>query len=178
MSSFDAIAALLEKHKPKDRPQLPTADEIRLAVTKAAFKRKGKKVRMPAFVIANLRRFYAEGKSVREIAASVGRTPGAIFYLFKQHGVPVGKRGQRPVLYHRGVKYAFDGDHYFQTTKNRQGVSLHKVIWEEKHGSVPAGHRLVLCGGPHEVENVRCVPLAEFYRYMVARREAKRRAAA
>ena len=178
MSSFDGIAALLEKHRPPDRPRLPPADEIRLAATRAAFKRKSKRELTPKYVIANMARWKAEGRTVPEIGAMVGRCTSDIYYLFKQHGVLVTKRNQRPALFHNGVKYAFDGKHYFQTTKDRQGIALHKVIWEEKNGSVPAGHRLVLCGTPHEIENVRLMPLREFYRYMVAKREAKRRAMA
>ena len=176
MSSFDGIAALLEKHRPPDRPQLPPADQIRLAVTKAAFFRPGKKVRTPRYVIENLRREYERQPSLQATADYFGLSKSHVFYLLKRHKVKLRSKPSRPRRWHNGLEYAFDGQYWWRMTKNKQGQSLHKVIWEEKHGPVPAGHKLILCGSPEDVENVRLVPLSEYYRYIVGKRWAKRAA--
>jgi AraC-like DNA-binding protein len=171
MTSFASIQSLLERHAPAPKPRLPPADEIRLLATKQALHRPGKKTRTPRFVIDNLKREYDQQPSLEATGRVFGVCKSHVFYLFKRNGVARRSKVAQPRITHNGITYAFDGKSYYRrTTRGQQGVLLHKVIWEEHNGPVPADHRLILLGAPEDVTNVRCVPLSEYYRYIVSKR--------
>ncbi len=96
---------------------------------------------------------------------------------FKRWGLPVRTMNLRPRIVHNGLAYAFDGKrHYRQCGRGNQKIFLHRVIWEERHGPIPLGHRLVILGADwadFSDENVRCLSASEFSRWMWVRRAKK-----
>lgn len=180
MNDFAPILHLLEKYAPKPRPQLPPASEIRVAVVRQAFAgNKGKRPYADGIIkVAHAE--YMAGGSAKEAAAAFGMCRSNLTSLFRRRGL-LSKRNLQPRIVHNGIAYAFDGSRYYrQCGRGCQHVYLHKVLWIERHGAIPAGHRLVIVDGTRPADfsdaNVRLVTEAEYRQHVIGSRWAKYRA--
>lgn len=186
MSDCADILQLLDKHTPKnllDRPRLRVdAELIRRESIRAAFHRPGKNYRTPKYVLKALQEAYARLGSLEKTAREYKVCKSHVFYLFKKNRIPTKKRPQRSFIFYKGIKYVLASPHnyYYQTTKGKQGISLHKVIWQERHGPVPDDCRLIFVSKDYNDfsdANIRCVPKSEYYRHVIMCRYRKDKAA-
>ncbi len=180
MTDFSSIQALLEKHRPPDRPQLPPAAEIRVAVVRQAIVgNRGKRPHAEG-VIKVAHALYMSQSSQKAAAALVGCCRSNLTALFARHGLP-SKRKLQPRIVHNGVTYAFDGSRYYrQCGRGCQHIYLHKIMWAERHGSIPAGHRLIIVDGAKAADfsdaNVKLVTEAQYWQHVIGTRWARYRA--
>jgi hypothetical protein len=107
---------------------------------------------LPASDVAILAADYARLGSLEKVGAVHGRSRQSIYQIFKAHGVARNaRRDAKPTVEHGGRKFTLDDNGYYRETagrgraKARHGreVMLHRIIWEEHNGKIPAGHWVV-----------------------------------
>jgi hypothetical protein len=193
MSFASDTLAVLERHTPL-RPELPSREEIRraikdhplnfdpAAIRRAAWRpwfiRKGRSMQTPPHVKKALYDAYVKNGSVVATAKMFGLSSGAnIYRSFKRWGFAVKSMNLQPRITHNGITYAFDGKkHYRQCGRGKQGIFLHRVIWEEGHGPIPIGHRLIIIGPDwtdFSERNIKCLSASEFTKENWRRRKNK-----
>lgn len=136
-------------------------DAVRRAAVRAAFHLKRPRLGTPDYVLDALHREYQRQPSLRATAKRFGVTASHVAYLFKNYGYETRKKKLRPRLIHNGIIYTRDDRGYYrQTKRGTQGIALHRVIWEERRGPIPAGCRLIFLS-PDKTDfsdaNLRCV---------------------
>jgi hypothetical protein len=177
MSEYLAIEYLFEKHAPKPRPQLPTGDEIRLAIIKDGLARTRSKP-APDDVIRTLHREYQKLGGVRPVAKKYGLQRTSVRNMFKRAKLPVVQPNAQPTITRNGIKYSLnpDGQCWRRTTRGQQKHTLHRDIWEEKHGPIPPGMCVVARDGDNSqvrLENLFLLSKPDAMRYMCALRLKK-----
>lgn len=181
MSDFAAIQALLEKHAPPQRPQLSPAQDIRRAVTRAAFHTPARNKKHPAYVIQNLKREYDQQPNVYATGAIFGVTGSHVSKLLRANGIKTGRRKVQPTITHGGVVYHFDGKRYYVSHLTKPVQFLHKVVWIKRHGVIAPGMRLIFTGDSRtdfSDNNLRAVSEREYRQHVIGARWRKWRKAA
>lgn len=93
-------------------------------------------------------RRYQAGESLNDLARAYGYTnSNAVHSVFKTRGWKCRPRPRAPVVVvHKGIRYSPDKDGFLRRCKLVEGrhdyIVLHRVIWEEANGPIPAGHML------------------------------------
>lgn len=187
MGEVAELLAFLDKHTPPEllerKVEKFNPQEIRLAAVRASFGRAKGRRKTPKYVLDTLHDAYMKpGATLINTAEKFGTTRSNLFYLFKRHGRETKHKTMQPRIVHNGIVYAFDGRNYFrQTARGKQGIYLHTVLWEERHGPVPVDHWLIFLRKDYRDfsdENIKCVPRLEYYRHVHGRnRERKKKSA-
>lgn len=197
MNDKSEILALLDKHTPGAvlakiglspeqvraavRAQTPLSPEAvrrasARAVRKLAYGRGG----LPAAVVGQMHADYQRLGSCAKVAALYGRTRQAMFDIFKSHGCALHAKTFKSKLSYGGRDYTFDSGRtrhrYWRATRGDR-EPLHRRIWREAGGAIPAGYELAFRDGDganYALENLELVRKGT-----AARRRAreKRRAA-
>lgn len=129
--------------------------------------KRGKKPRQELGHIADL---YTQGKSLREIAAMVGKTHQSVSNILKVRGVqmrPCPAKGRRPkdqVIYYRGNRYTWSTKGYWRCTSMHDRHNLARRIWEENFGPIPSGYEVFYKDGDRyniDIYNLGCMSRSE-----------------
>ncbi|MEI8064587.1 MAG: HNH endonuclease signature motif containing protein [Verrucomicrobiota bacterium] len=105
---------------------------------------------------------YQSGLSLVEVAAKHDRTRQALFDIFKRRGLKLRAKKFNPQLVYRGRKYTLDSNDYYRDTIYRSGkytaeTFLHRRIWSDHNGPIPAGHTVCFKDGDRKnctIENL------------------------
>ncbi len=125
---------------------------------------------LPKDVIDEMYAQYQSGLSLAEVGKLNGRTRQSIYDILRRRGLKRReKQFKEPVIY-RGRKYTPSKGDYLRDTIFRNGKrgpaerQLHRVIWEEAHGPIPAGHQVMFKDGNKrnfDLSNLECLPARE-----------------
>lgn len=182
MSDHSSILALMAKYEPPPKPRLPPADDIRVAAAKQVLhKRNGRGWRVPAYAVKSMRVIYDKVGSLEATGRIFGVHKSDVGRLLRRNGMSVGPTEAHPTITHNGVKYRFNGSRYYvMCGRGNQNTQLHRVIWEERHGPIPAGHKLAfLTSNYHDMSdaNFRLMTKAEHHAFVINCRWRPRKAA-
>lgn len=145
-----------------------TPDQVRaaaLAIPKMSCGRCG----LPAAVVQQMYADYQELKSLAKVGKLYGRTRQSVWNLFDDHGLVMNPRTFQPAVKYKSRKYTPGKNGYLRDTLFRRGrktveVQLHRKMWEDAHGRIPAGHQVGFKDGNKlncTLENFVCLPCAE-----------------
>lgn len=142
---------------------LAPAETIRRAaarsVRKLGYGNKG----IPDAIVAQMYADYQRLGSCARVAALYGRTAPAMQRIFAFHGCKLHQRPARLKLAYGGLHYAFSGaqgrsSYWHCTTGDRH--ALHRRLWLEAGGAIPAGWELAFKDGDTRhcfIENLELV---------------------
>jgi hypothetical protein len=114
--------------------------------------------------------------SVEKVGRLHGRTRQHVWEIFRRRGLQLNAKKFLPVVEYNGRKFTSQktcGRHRYlrETTKGRgrrgqkdRTVYLHHVIWEENHGPIPPGHKVVFKDGNHlnrDIDNLELLTNSE-----------------
>lgn len=109
---------------------------------------------MPQAWVDRLYADYQRLGSLEKVAAAHGRTRQSVYQVFKRAGVVLQPRPEaKPVVRYGGRKYSQDTNGYWRDTvyrsrRAKEGVGLlHHVVWIERHGPIPDGHKVIFKDG-------------------------------
>lgn len=175
----DILAFLDSKTAPKlfaKAPKLPDPQAIRQEVVRAMLHRRHKH-RTPRYVLNILHAEYKRQPSLAAAGDVFGVTGSALFYLFKKHRLPKKSRLVKHRIEHRCRMFTYEGKYYRHYSRKTGAVFLHRVLWEERHGPIAPGHRLIFTGTDHadfSDASWRCVDRPEYLKYIAScRRRSK-----
>jgi hypothetical protein len=104
---------------------------------------------------------YVSGLSLEQVAGKYGRTRQCVFDVFKGRGLRLRRKEFLPAVVYKGRKYTAqlrsrDRRYtYLRATVGRSKIRyLHRVVWEERHGPVPPGHKVCFRDGDY----LNCAP--------------------
>jgi hypothetical protein len=98
--------------------------------------------------VRRMYRLYCEGSSLADVGRKYGRTRQAVFDLFKTRGFTLRARTFQEAVTYRGRKFTPAKSGYLrETIGRRESRYLHHVVWEEKHGPIPPGHKVCFRDG-------------------------------
>jgi hypothetical protein len=182
MSDYSSIAYLLEKHAPPPRPHLPLAREIRIASAKQVLnKRNGRGWTIPLYAVKLIKKVYDELGTIEATGRALGIHGSQVSKLFRRNGMALRPAPVHPTIMHKGVKYRFDGTRYYtKCGRGNGGILLHRILWEERNGPIPDGHKLAfVTSNYHDLSsgNFRLMTLAEHHAFVINCRYRPRRAA-
>jgi hypothetical protein len=112
---------------------------------------------------------YLRLRSAEKVGKIYGRSRQSVFGIFQDRGLECFGKKFLPVVEYNGRRFTAQkvcGRHKYlrETTRGRGGryktVYLHHLIWEERYGAVPPGHKLVFKDGNHmncEISNLLCL---------------------
>jgi predicted DNA-binding protein YlxM (UPF0122 family) len=107
---------------------------------------------------------YQQGFSFEEVGKSFGVSRQAVWGVLKNHGYPLRKKRQLPFIEYEGKRYVYDDGHYRYTEKGKS-IFLHRVVWEQHKGSIPAGYNIYHINGDksnNSIENLQCLSPKEY----------------
>jgi len=124
---------------------------------------------LPAEVIAEMYADYQSGLSLAEVGVKHNRSRQSMFCVFQARGLALRAKEFKPVVIHNGRKYTPSKGEYLRDTIYRGGArgtekQLHRVIWEEHYGPIPAGHQVMFKDGDKRnvaIGNLYCAPVRE-----------------
>lgn len=146
-----------------------TAEEARRAAARVALRTMPKGCwegeRLPDQVVRAMYADYLQTRSTPAVGKIYGRSATAVQTIFRRRGLKVGFRAERPAVEYRGRVWHLDNSgRYYRVTVGRRVLFLHKVVWEDANGPVPAGHMVTFLNGDnHDLspENLVCLSRAE-----------------
>lgn len=106
---------------------------------------------------------YMSGKSLQYIAEVLyqGRfTRQSLYDQFKVRGYKLRSKKLKPAIVYKGISYREDGQGWYRSRLGGKTVYLHRLIWEEKHGPIPADHYIILVDGNKaniNIDNLKCL---------------------
>lgn len=116
--------------------------------------------------VAHLYSLYLQGYSLEHIANVIYQcrfTRQSLYDMFRVRGYKLrSKRLLSPRLY-KGIAYR-DSKGGYRSRINGSQLYLHKVIWEEHNGPIPAGYYILFKDNNREnivIENLMCLPAQE-----------------
>lgn len=127
---------------------------------------------LPAEFIDRLYKSYCRGHSLQAIGRRVGRSRQSIHEMFKRRGLklrPDSIAKKKVAVFYKGVEYSPSKGGYLRATSGDRHF-LHRAIWEEFHGPVPAAHQVYFKDG-----NNRNVDLQNLAIELIADRLARHR---
>lgn len=131
--------------------------------------RKGLSRTLEAEVVEAMWAAYQSGKSLEQVGRMFDRTRQSIYGLFQSRGLKLRSKEFLPAVEYQGHKFTAQktgGRHrYLRATDVRDGtLYLHHVIWIERHGPIPPGHKLAFKDGNHRncaIENLELLTNSE-----------------
>jgi len=107
---------------------------------------------LPAAAIAQMYADYQRLGSLEKVGALYDRSRQSIFDIFSRRGLKLNAKKFHPVIVHGGRKFTPGKNGYLRDTIFRKGrktgeVQLHRVIWEQAHGPIPAGFKICFKDG-------------------------------
>ena len=128
---------------------------------------------LPDALIRRMYRDYLRLGSVAKVGAKYGgRSRQSVFELFKSRGLKLRAKVFKAKVVHDGVAYTLHGGRnggYLTTTSGARRL-LHHVVWEQRHGAIPAGHNVCFRDGNPlncEANNLVCLPVADATRFQI-----------
>lgn len=82
-----------------------------------------------------------------------------------------GRKPHGPVLVRKGRRYTWSSKGYWRCTTMGDRHNLARLIWEETHGLIPAGHKVIYLDGDRfnlAPENLACLSHAEVQKRRLA----------
>ena len=170
MSDVAGIIALLDKHTPKgalERIRMSPA-EVRRAAARSALAGRRKGGRLPEHVVRAMHADYLNLCSTDRAGALYRRCGDALQKVFTRRGLPMIKPAPSPTKEYRGT--VFHRDPHGQYRKavmvngRRSTTWLHRVMWTDLHGPIPAGHEVTFADFDRDnvtPANLICLPKAE-----------------
>jgi RNA polymerase primary sigma factor len=119
-------------------------------------------------VVAAMVEDYRRLGSLAKVAALHGRTRQSVWDILSRRGKTHARPPSRGIIEHGGQRYALDkhGAYRLTSTKARttaREIYLHRVLWTEAHGEIPAHHEIVFADGNRknfDAGNLTCQPPA------------------
>ncbi|MBI5771896.1 MAG: HNH endonuclease [Verrucomicrobia bacterium] len=125
---------------------------------------------------------YCAGRSCAEVAAIFGGTRQSVHEVFRVRGLRLRPRHLRlhAKIEYRGRAYTPGKNGYYRATAGDRRP-LHRALWEDAHGPIPAGWQVTFKNADHgdlRLDNLECLPIADVTRYHGARHRGARAEAA
>jgi hypothetical protein len=113
---------------------------------------------LPDATIAAMYADYLQVRSLAKCGKLWSRKRSTMQHLFETRGLPLYGKNFQPVVEHDGERFTLQqncrGIKYYRGTTKRHRAYLHQVLWEEAHGSIPAGFKVCFKDG----NSANCVP--------------------
>lgn len=130
---------------------------------------------MPPEVKAAMLADYYELRSLEKVAAKWGRTRQAMWENLRRAGCKFFLKNPQAFIIHHNRKFTPGKGGYFRSTQHdtkttkRLGLErmLHRQVWIDHHGAIPAGHQVGFKDGNKAncvIDNLICMPLADIVR--------------
>lgn len=108
--------------------------------------------KLPRKLVAAMIEDYKRLGSLAKVAALHGRTRQSLWDILSRRRKTKPRPPSRDVIVHGGQRYALDkhGAYRLTSTKARatgREIYLHRVLWTEAHGEIPAHHEVVFADG-------------------------------
>lgn len=107
---------------------------------------------------------YKAGMSLAQVGKKHGRrTRQAVYDIFKTRGYELRTKKLEGLVRRFGISFTFDGHGCLRGSKAGKRVYLHRMVWEEVNGPLPADHVLTFKDGNRanvELENLELVPMS------------------
>ena len=147
----------------------PTREEIRHAAANAIPKGSCGRGGLPKYAVATMYEDYQRLGSLSQVAKLYRRTRQSMWDIFRRNGYALRVRNFGPRIEYRGRVYTPGKDGYYRDTIGRKNVKmLHRQIWEDNHGPIPAGHQVSFRNADKtdfRPENLICATAAEITLY-------------
>ena len=138
-------------------------------LTKGIYGRRGLPVETKQAMMAD----YYRLRSLAQVAALYGRTRQAMWEILTTAGCRFYKKNPLASIVYKGRKFTPGKGGYYRDTAIRSTkpngfeVQLHRQIWVDHNGAIPAGYQVGIKDGNKAncaVENLMCLPLSEIVR--------------
>lgn len=121
--------------------------------------------KLPRKLVAQMVEDYKRLGSLAKVAKLHGRTRQNIWGILALRGKTKPRPESRGIREHGGRKFALDANGHYRLTVRRGATEhyLHRVLWIEAHGTIPARHEIVFADGDREhfaIGNLVCQPPA------------------
>jgi hypothetical protein len=84
---------------------------------------------------------YVAGGDLKTLAESFCRSKSWLVFQFRKHKLKPAFRSRKKIYLHDGKPYVLDDTGYYRSIK-RNGILLHREIWQMANGPIPEGHEI------------------------------------
>ncbi|HEX3856536.1 MAG TPA: HNH endonuclease signature motif containing protein [Verrucomicrobiae bacterium] len=153
-------------------------DQVRRSFARSVKKMSCGRGGLPDHVVSLMWDDYKRLNSLAKVGALHNRTRQSVFSLFVGRGFELNKKKFQSAVIYNGRKYTPSKNGYLRDTVYRGGVKgeekqLHRIMWADLHGPIPAGHQVSLKDGDKTnvtPQNLFCLPIREVTLFHYRRR--------
>lgn len=124
-------------------------------------------LRQNNYRVAEMYDAYQDGMSLANVAKLYGCTRQAVYDVFRSRGYRLRKKKHKGLTERYGIEFTLDGRGTLRGSKDGRRVYLHRMVWEEANGTLPAAHVLTFLDGDRTnvaLENLELVPMNQMSR--------------
>lgn len=113
--------------------------------------------------VAEMYDCYIDGMSLQTIAKLYETTRQSVYDVFRSRGYKLRTKKKKGLMIKFGISFTLDGHGTLRGSKDGKRVYLHRMVWEEKNGPIPAKHVLLFKDGDRrniDISNLELLPMA------------------